>query len=460
MGNLNNSAQVTEKHPDYNMFAPEWSLVSDCIDGERAVKAKRRDYLPLPFSDASDEDYDKYLHHAVFVNYTGRTHVGYVGMAFHEAPNIELDGAISKLKDDIDGSGVGVEQFLKNAVSQNLQKGRAGFFVDFSSSGENLKVADNARPVIKLYKAKQIINWVVMDGENHLIVLHDVVAMPMDDDDFKIRFGDVYTELRMIKGVAHHRQWIESKDGGFSNTELKPFKGGNNKYFDHLPFYWVGAVNNDHTLDTPPMSDLARLNIHHYCSEADLASIAWLAGQPMFWFNGLDPNAQVVVGSQRAVSLRSNGSCGVLQASESNLVVKKLERHENQISQTGARIVQQGTAPKTATQTIDDSISDNSILSLCVSNVEDAFNHALKDAHFFLGENGNSRVTLNKRYMVGGLNPQLLTALMDGVGRNLIRIEDFIREMQRRGIVPDSANIDDVAQQLLEQNGLNGGFDE
>ncbi|MEX5734666.1 DUF4055 domain-containing protein [Providencia hangzhouensis] len=43
----------------------------------------------------------------------------------------------------------------------------------------------------------------------------------------------------------------------------------------------------------------------------------------------------------------------------------------------GAKLVERGTLARTATQAQDEAQTDNSVLSLCAGNVEQAFNRAL-----------------------------------------------------------------------------------
>jgi len=96
-----------------------------------------------------------------------------------------------------------------------------------------------------------------------------------------------WTELRLINGLAYFRIWTEEENKGIKATELTPFRDRTGAHIDELPWAWIGANNNDHTPDAPPLSDIAWLNVKHYQAEADIAEIAHQTGNPTVTATGL-----------------------------------------------------------------------------------------------------------------------------------------------------------------------------
>lgn len=86
-----------------------------------------------------------------------------------------------------------------------------------------------------------------------------------------------------------------------------------------------------------------------------------------------------------------------MQAEDRNLPFTVAERREKQMAMLGAKLVERITSVRTATQASDEAQTDNSILSLCVGNVEQAINRALEFAVMFAGSSEAS-IELNKRY--------------------------------------------------------------
>ncbi|EAA9298191.1 DUF4055 domain-containing protein, partial [Salmonella enterica subsp. enterica] len=153
----------------------------------------------------------------------------------------------------------------------------AGILADYTSGGTQT-VATAGRPVIRLFTAKQIINWRVTNNKTSLVVIH--YQEPVDEPDaFELIMQDFWLELRLINGFAMSRKWQES-DEGIQANEWVELKDAGGKRLEELPWAWIGAVNNDHTPDAPPLADIAYINIKHYQAEADIAEIAHTVGQP------------------------------------------------------------------------------------------------------------------------------------------------------------------------------------
>lgn len=451
---------IDYRHPAYTEFLPEWEMIGDCVDGERKVKQKKTKYLPNPSTKPEKDDpdgkrYEDYLKRAAFINATGRTLFGLIGIAFNKAPKIELTGGISDLSTDADGEGQPLAQLIRDALSQTLQRGRDGILTDYTSTGVQTE-ARKGRPVLRLFTAKQIINWRVTKGKTSLVVIHYIE--PRDDpDSFEITFDKYWIELRLIDGKARSRLWTDAGGDGIQAGELRELRDSTGKPLNELPWSWIGSSNNDHTPDAPPLADIAYTNIKHYQAEADIAEAAHTVGQPMVAITGMSqqwakdflPDG-FVVGSRKGISLPKDADLKFVQPEDRNLIVTVAERREAQLAMLGAKLVERNTSARTATQAGDEAQTDNSILSLCAGNVEQAINRALKFAIAFSGS-GEGSVELNKRYEIANLDSAAITALMSAVQSNNMRKIDFIRYQQRMGLVPATDNPDDVLDELDNQ---------
>ena len=116
-------------HPDYDDNKAQWKLVRDAVAGEAAIKKAGSLYLPDPDEIAEDRRaaaarYKGYLRRAVYLNATGRTLDGLLGVAFANWPTIETNKKV--LLDDADGSGVGLVNQAQRVLADVLQTGRAG----------------------------------------------------------------------------------------------------------------------------------------------------------------------------------------------------------------------------------------------------------------------------------------------------------------------------------------------
>lgn len=448
------NTNVDYKHPAYSEFYPEWEMIGDCVDGERVIKSKREKYLPHPSDNQKEDDkdgerYKNYLMRAAFINATGRTLSGLIGIAFSKPVTVDISSDIEYLEADIDGEGQPLSQMIRDALSQNLQRGRTGLLTDFTGSGIQSE-ANKGRPFVRLFTARQIINWRVTHGKTSLVVLK--YQEPVDSDDFEFQLQDNWIELRLREGKAYSRHWRQDSNLIVSDwVALTDAKGAP---LTELPWSWIGAVNNDHTPDAPPLADIAYINIKHYQTEADIAETSHTVGQPMVAITGLtDDWAKeyfpdgFTVGSRRGIALPVGGDMKFAQPEERNFQLTVAERREKQMAMLGAKLIERGTSSRTATQAQDEAQTDNSVLSICSGNVEQAINRALQFCILFAGS-GRAVVTLNKQYEVAKLDSSSITALLAAVQSNNLRKIDFIRYLQSLNIVPQDEKAADIINEL------------
>ncbi|WRQ11925.1 DUF4055 domain-containing protein [Serratia phage vB_SlqS_ZDD2] len=460
---MSENLNVVYHHPAYDEFEPEWSMIADCIDGERRIKAEGEVYLPRPeekpkYDVKSNDRYEAYKARAAFMNATGRTMGGMIGVAFAKPPTVTMKGGMEKFEEDIDGRGQSIQQQIRDALNRNLASGRAGIFSDFTGTGEQSE-REKGRPILRLFTAKNIINWRNRDGKDTLIVCE--YEEPVDDDAFELRMMKYYLELRLVDGKAKARTWKPIAEGSsdYSMPEFIDLKDANGNHFDEIPWSWIGATNNDHTPDAPPMADIAYMNIKHYQSEADLAELSHLVGQPMFGITGLtqdwvddnDMSGGIALGARKAVVLPVGGDIKFAQAEERTICLTLAERREKQMAALGAKLIERGVGARTATQAGNEAQTDNSILSLAASNVEDAYNRALKFACRYLSESAEASVELNKRYEIAQLDSAAIQALISAVQGGYLRKADFLRFMQSQSIIDSRDDVEEIEQELEDQ---------
>ncbi|MDP0908071.1 hypothetical protein Q6322_30065, partial [Klebsiella pneumoniae] len=76
------------------------------------------------------------------------------------------------------------------------------------------------------------------------------------------------------------RVWRKSADAGsFSvDSEYHPKPKGED-FWDEIPFTFVGAQNNDPSIDESPLAALVEINLGHYRNSADYEDSVFLCGQ-------------------------------------------------------------------------------------------------------------------------------------------------------------------------------------
>lgn len=463
---------VTFTRPEYTAAKYRWRLVRDVCKGSETVKAAGDYYLPRPNASDKSQDnkdrYDAYKKRAVFYNATGRTKHSLVGAVFRTWPTLTVPGVLDYVTKDIDGQGVSVYQQSQSVIGHLLEVGRHGLLVDYAAveAGTVSKAdeqAGRARANIASYPAESIINWKTRQvGGQHLlslVVLREKVDVDTDDG-----FGSEqvvqYRVLRLdVSGVYTQEVWEE----GSSKTEMTvaPFAplNGAGQPWRIIPFQFLGSENNDTSIDDSPLYDMAEVNIGHYRNSADYEEAAYLVGQPQPWMSGLDEqwrdhleNAGIFLGSRAPWLLPVNGACGVWQAQPNTVAKEAMDAKKEDMVSLGARLIERGSAVKTATQADNDSAAEHSVLSLVVSNVSEAYSQCLVWMAEFVNATGEVVYKLNQDFSQITLDATILAALFNAVQGGKLPEGDFWQYLRDRGVINPEKTDDEIRGELEVQS--------
>lgn len=473
MGNYN----VTTTHKEYDEYYQVWELCEDAYKGEMAIKEGEKNYLPMPnpldVSEQNLERYKQYLFRAVYYNATGRTVDGLIGSAFRKPPILKVPSPMDYVNEDVDGMGVGIIQQSQMALLNVLLSGRCGLLVDYPALEEDASAAQGITANVLLYKAESIVNWAVSKVGNSyklsLVVIKECVKAESDSvfgaDEIEqyrvllLQGGQYIVQIwREVKGEDNQKKW--------SIVDAFTPKMGNGQFWSEIPFCFIGSKNNDCSVDKSPVYDLASLNIAHYRNSADYEDSAYIVGQPQAWIGGLTKEWYemlkedgVYIGSRSALMLPENSNFAFAQVQPNTMIREAMDAKEKQMISLGARLIQQGSAAKTATQAQGEIDSEMSVLSLCVSNVSAAYKKALNFAAIFNNVSGEIDYTINKDFIESKIEPQLLMGLIQLWQSGKYPESDLWAKLREYGLI-DEMKTDDQIKEEIDSNpsgiGLNG----
>ena len=468
---------VTFKRAELTQALPDWELILDACAGERAVKDRGETYLPKPNPDdksaANAKRYKQYLSRAVYYNATGRTLRGLVGAAFRKIPSLTLPPALSYMAADVDGSGVSIYQQSQSALTAALQIGRHALFVDYPAIDGQLSLAQqraaNLKASIISIPAQRVINWRVesVGGMQRLtLVTIEENIETVTADGFGSDAVKQYRVLRLIDGIYTVQIWRNIDDNYVLTDERRPLDGYGNAW-ELIPLTFIGSENNDSNVDPAPMLDLARLNIAHYRNSADYEDSVFFVGQAQAWISGLTEDwrdhiekSGMYVGSRAPILLPQNGAFGFAQAQPNTLVKEAMDAKEQQMISIGARLIQPGQPARTATEVDADTDVQHSILSMCVSNVSDAYTLALQWAARYMGVAIDGiQYAINQEYTRQTFDPQALVALVQAWQAGIIPRSDLNGQLRSMGII-DAEKTDDTIRGELESDTTGLGLDD
>lgn len=450
----------------------KWDLIKDCLIGQNAVKAGREKYLPKPNpTDTSEENrkrYDQYVERAVFYNVTQRTHAGLVGQVFQTDPVAELPSLMDPLVEDTDGAGVSLEQQSKKALGEVLAFGRCGLLVDYPNVGEVASRQDlldgKVRPTIILYDPWDVINWRTKTiGAKKLLSLVVIAEQYIvEDDGFEMKTDRQWRVLRLEDetGVYKVEIWRE-ENGTFQEYEFYYPTDASGNNLREIPFTFIGAVNNDATVDQPPLYDLAALNIAHYRNSADYEEACYIVGQPTPYLAGLTKDwvedvlkGQVHLGSRAAIPLPAGGTAGLIQANPNSMPKEAMEAKERQMVALGAKLVEQRAVQRTATEALQEEAGEVSVLATSAKNVAAGYRTALTWCGLFLGTTEEPEFDLNTDFEINRMDAQERQQLIAEWQSGAITFEEMRFNLRRANV----AYLDDEAAKDQLEEEMNSGL--
>lgn len=469
---------VAFKRKEVKDAADKWGVVRDCIAGEKQIKHRKEKYLPCPdaTNNATEREkrYRSYMTRANFYNVTGRTLNGLVGQVYSKDPSIELPSEIELFENDVDGAGMTATQMSKSVLADILSVGRGGLLADFPSvpEGKVITLADlqsgRFRPRVIFIPAEKIINWRESNygGETFLslVVIEEEKVVSDDGFEFKteprwrvLRLENgavtvtIYKENEGLRGQSREKYVIDPEDGG--PFILKDYAG---RPFNRIPFEFVGAENNDATVDESPLYALSSINIAHYQVNADWREMLFLAGQGTLILAGIKESWAdkylkdgVYLGSRQGILLNEGASAQLLQLEANEILGAALTKLEDQMKALGAKLIEPGQVKGTATEAAIEEASESSVLSSAAKNVSQAFEKIFFHASKWLGEVDEDKITfeLNTEFDVARMTPQERQQLLAEWQGELITFGEAREQLRKKGIAFED---DKEARKIIE----------
>lgn len=323
---------LTSQNPQFAKFLPDWILVQDCFDGERAIKEKTTDYLPVTTGMKEDgygtvntdgqAAYDAYVLRARYPGFLKEAVETAIGMMHKHPAEIDVPDKMMPMLEKLSTSGESAQELLRKINRDQILLGRIGLLLDFpiqAKVGEDL-------PFVATYHTSKVHNWDegsrndLTDKTLNLVVLNE--SEFVRGEDFGWEFKHKYRVL--ILGDADENERVgtykfgvftdEQASSAFDESVLSPpvFRG---KTFDKIPFVFVNSIDLVTEPTAPPLLDLANLTLTIYRGEADYRLNLFMQGQDTFVIIGGNPDDE-----GNKVRIGANAFLGLPQGSDAKYV--------------------------------------------------------------------------------------------------------------------------------------------
>lgn len=465
-GSAANTPDYDFVHPEYTRFLPQWESTRAAVEGKPALGRHPGKYLPdpTPLDDCPEarSRFQSYCTRALYFNATGRTKVGLVGIAMGEWPEVVNPTSMGYLKENADGAGLGIYALCQHAIGENLEVGRGGLFVDYptKAEGDGTSLADQQNGTVArivFYKAEDIRDWAYEKHGTDLRLSYVKLYEKRDRrtaDGWSIESIESYRLLRLRDGVYTVEVFNKGAGGYVSEGELTP-RDSTGQPWDLIPFQFIGAETNQAQPAKPPLYDLAQVNLAHYRNSADFEESVFMLGQPQVFMTGLDQAwrdhleaSGVFFGSRRVLMGPAGSQIGLLQVEPNTLAREAMKDKKEEMVSLGARLLQPGSATKTAEQSKSETRSSYSVLSLVCDNVSHAIKTAMLWVQRYQGASGEVDFGIDTEFDGLTFNADTVNTIIKAVQAGVLPESEAWRALRQLGLIDPEKTDDEIRDEI------------
>lgn len=429
----------------YDQMAEKWALPRTLMGGTAAMQAAGCLYLPQHPAE-NPAVYRERAKRTVLRNYFRRTVQKLVGRVFTDpiAPSPDMPQHLLGYLKNVDLMGQGLNNFAKNWFQDALVSGVSYLLVDypvkddlnaFSGTGQN-----DRRPYAIHIPADRLIaaQWEMIGARHQLTQIRI-------REKAKGYSGFEETENQQIRVITPDYWEIYRQD---QKGHWQVAEAGENS-LGEIPLVPLYTQQTGFLEATPPLEDLAYLNLEHYQIRSDQRNALNVASFPILAASGYDPeiDGPLEVGPNKVLTTSdTDGKYYYVESTGAALEAgsRELNELERGIQLFGLQF-EAGRMGETATGRSLDAADAITPLGAMVMNLEDSLNLMLKFFGLWSGidEVGTLQVQAN-------LNPTItqnseITDLLSLHDRGLIDQDRLLGELQNRGVLKDSLQFNGTA---------------
>lgn len=454
-----------EPHKQYAKLLPIWEKCRVTVEGDDSLKAWDSIQTVAPkLSNQQTAEYKAMVGRATLFNASGRTVDGLIGMVTRKPVDVsKMPSLFTPILDDLTlakDSKVGIDDFVANALYEDLVIGRVGYLIERPNvNSEGMTQAQvaalNLRPYVAEYKAESIIDWRYdrVNNAAQLVMVRLIECVEEWISDIERK--DIEQERRLLLVDGVYLQRIYREDG----------KGTLQQYGDDIIPLMNGAPLNfipficDFETTRPPILDLVNINLSHFRTDVDLEHGAHFTAIPTpmfagFEFDDSEPFCLGASGGHAATSPDAKAWFLEFQGVGLGTLKEIKEEKKSQMSVLGARFLDAEKNQAEATDTVRIRKSgETSVLAATAQKRARSITRILEIMRDWMGISGDVTIELNTDYSDASLTPQQMTALFGMLQGGAISQQTFFYNMKYGEMYEPDLTFEEE-QSRIESQGL------
>ena len=480
---------ITTKHPMLEVVLEQIRRSRDTHAGTDAIKqtapiysnvvnSTDEEYLPK-LNGQDKKQYNSYKKRAVFFGAMSRTVTALVGAIDRKPPEVMGADSLKEFMKDVTGTGISLDEFLKDVEEEVMISGRVVVCVDRKNSSDN-------RPYLVWYKSEDCINWFseqYTDFDQRLtgMIFRESYYDVDKDNKYKQVQKDQYREFTMKDGNVTVNIWRDKSEdltSEFGNAEKPEYEiaetytlTNRGKSLGFIPCVPVVADGSPFEVPQPPLLDLVDVNLAHYRNSADYEHGMHWTALPTPVLTGLNgKDSKISIGSGSAIILPDPQSSAMfLEFSGQGLSTIKtaMDHKEMMMSALGARMLASRMDQSTSAEVARINYSgETASLSNVARSMSRGMTRLLKMVAMWENNKGHEgiEVHLNEDYVDTKLAGADLSALMAAYQGGAISLDSLIWNMASGELLPLGRTVEDeialIESDVSKEADFAMGFEE
>lgn len=314
--------------------------------------------------------------------------------------------------------------------------------------------AAGSRPYATMLNPRQVIGWKskVVKGKVMLTDLRIREVIIIDGDDYG------QTKVEQIRHIMPGKVEIYRRNKGDNGESQWQIHDEWETSRDDIPLVTLYTKRTGFMRGSPPLLNLALLNIKHWQSQSEQDNILHVARVPLLVAYGLADGETLTIGSSSATRFDDRQRQGLEYVEHTGAAIEagkiSLEDLENQMRQAGAKLLRaENTSTKSLDQTHEERMQENSPLYTMASSLEDALDNILQIMAEWLGEKEGGNVDVRTELDVSAqtFDAAAATAVQSLRQGGDIRQVDAVRVLQALKFIDPDAKPEEVIDELRNQ---------
>jgi len=422
---------------------PHWLLIECLLQGTYGIRKKHRKYLPQEPREL-DEAYDNRLLRSTLAPFYVRIERMLAGMLTRKPVRLnDVSDVITEQLFDVDLQGNDLNVWTYETARKCVRYGHVGVLVDAPAAGQN------GRPYWVAYTPRDILGWRAEQQEGKQVLTQLRLA-----EDVVVPDG-LYGEkqVQQVRVLTPGAYEIHQKD---VKGDFRIVDEGRTS-LSKIPFSVAYANRTGLFESTPPLADIAELNLKAYQVQSDLDNQLHISAVPMLAFYGFPQSAEEVsAGPGEAIAFPADGRAEYIEPSGNSFQAQfqRLEQIAGQINELGlAAVLGQKLSAETAEAKRIDRSQGDSAMMVVAQNMQDMIDNCLVFHAEYMQEANAGSCLVNRDFLGQRLEPQEIQALLQLYTAGTITQKTLLDQLAAGEVLGDEFDVEEELE-ATEAGGL------